>query len=170
MPSSSTSSSSAAAAHASVTPRALGRAGRWNTAQPALSAKPSAFAASASRAPPPPPEPDQISTARSDARNRLPSLLDGASSRRAPRRPRPAGAGTVPRAPIVTISAPDLRLPEPEVDHGGTVDDVVVADDDDELGVADGRKRALNASSAVEVASSITAVRAEPRRRSTARP
>ena len=41
-----------------------------------------------------------------DARNRLPSLLDGASSPASASAAPAAGAGTVPRAPIVTISAP----------------------------------------------------------------
>ena len=45
------------------------------------------------------------------------------------------------RADRDDLGACAARLPEPEVDHGRAIDDVVVADDDDELGVSDRRER-----------------------------
>jgi hypothetical protein len=62
----------------------------------------------------------------------LPQRVGRAADRR---RHRPA------RADRHDLGACAARLPQPEIDHGRAIDDVVVAHDDDELGAADRRER-----------------------------
>ena len=125
------SSASEHAAQASATPRAFGVAGRWNAAQPGFASSPSRWPSSASRAPPPPPRPDQIRTARSEAATRSSSFLPSFGS-----------------ATLDDLGAVAARLADPEIDDRRPVGDLLVADDDDDLGGADasraarGRRRA----------------------------
>ena len=117
-------------------------AGRWNAPQPGLSSKPSSCASSARRAPPPPPGPTRRG---SRARRRAASCRARCAARRAraqARQRRRATRGTAPlgRADDDLGSAP-AGLLDPEVDDRRALDDGVVTDDDDDLGLGDRAQR-----------------------------
>ena len=94
------------------------------------------------RAPPPPPGPDQISTARSAARSRLPSAfrVPASSAHFAAAPPGSVWTGPGGRADDDLRAAPP-RLLDPEVDDRRALGDRVVSDDDHELRLADAGER-----------------------------
>ena len=137
------SSSSAAAAQAAATPRAFGVAGRWKAPQPGLPSKPSACAASARRAAAAAAaaRPDQDRRARRPAA--LPAELVAGLGQRVQRRRGGAGLRRdVAGRPVVDdLGAVPPRGLQPQVDDGRALGDLVVADDDDELGLRERRER-----------------------------
>ena len=127
----SASSPSAAAAQPSATPRPFAVSGRWNAPLPGFPARPSSAASPAIMEPPFPPGAGPDQDRALSAADALAELVPD---------PREAAPGLADRT-IDDLGARTARGLDPEVDDRGPLDDGIVAEDHDQLGVPDRGQR-----------------------------